>query len=148
MLALPPSDACRDRSHPSWTFRQPGTGPRELAGSGGPAAVSVLLVRSPFGAGPGRPPSSVAGPGRRRLLVWQPSDIWKVGYSVLEHDTAARYLQSIKTLLTLELSQYRKSGSTFSSSEPVAARSDCRRLGNALCLCSLVRPAQAQELGR
>ena len=42
----------------------------------------------------------------------------------------ARYLQSIKTLLTLELSQYSKSNSTFSSSEPVAARSDCRRLGN------------------
>ena len=55
----------------------------------------------------------------------------------------ARYLQSIKTFLTLELSRYRKSGSTFSSSEPVAARSDCRRLGNALCLCSPVRPAQA-----
>ena len=44
---------------------------------------------------------------------------------------AARNLQSIKTLLTLELSQYRKNGSMFSSSEPVAARSDCRRLGNA-----------------
>ena len=43
----------------------------------------------------------------------------------------AQYLQSIKTFLTLELSRYRKSGSTFSSSEPVAARSDCRRLGNA-----------------
>ena len=57
---------------------------------------------------------------------------------------AARILQSIKILLTLELSQYRKSGSMFSSSEPVAARSDCRRLGNALCLCSPVRPAQAE----
>ena len=56
----------------------------------------------------------------------------------------ARYLKSIKTLLTLELSQYRKSNSTFSSSEPVAARSDCRQLGNALCLCSPVRPAQAE----
>ena len=55
----------------------------------------------------------------------------------------AQYLQSIKTFLTVELSQYRKSGSTFFSSEPVAARSDCRRLGNAVCLCSPVRPAQA-----
>ena len=44
----------------------------------------------------------------------------------------ARNLQSIQTLLTLELSQCRKSGSMFSSSEPVAARSDCCRLGNAL----------------
>ena len=35
----------------------------------------------------------------------------------------------------------------FSSSEPVAARSDCRRLGNALCLCSPVRPAAEQESG-
>ena len=57
----------------------------------------------------------------------------------------ARYLQSIKTFLTIELSQYRKSGSMFSSSEPVAARSDCHRLGNALCLCSPVRPAQAEQ---
>ena len=41
------------------------------------------------------------------------------------------------------MSQYRKSGSIFFSSEPVAARSYCRRLGNALCVCSPVRPAQA-----
>ena len=37
---------------------------------------------------------------------------------------AARYLQSMKTLSTLELSQYHKSGSIFSSSELVAACSD------------------------
>ena len=55
--------------------------------------------------------------------------------------------QSIETLLTLELSQYGKSGSMFSSSEPVAARSDCCRLGNALCLCSplAVPLAQAEQ---
>ena len=41
-------------------------------------------------------------------------------------------LQSIKTLLTLELSQYHKSGSIFSSSEPVEASSDCSLLGNTL----------------
>ena len=37
----------------------------------------------------------------------------------------------------------------FSSSEPVAARSDCHRLGNALCLsrCSPVRPAAEPESG-
>ena len=57
---------------------------------------------------------------------------------------AARNLQSIKTFLTLELSQYRKSGSMFSSSEQVAARSDCRRLGNSLYLWAQVRPAQAE----
>ena len=56
---------------------------------------------------------------------------------------AASYLQSIKTLLTVELSQYHKSGSVFSSSEQVAARSDCPRLGNALCLILPVLPAQA-----
>ena len=38
---------------------------------------------------------------------------------------AAQKLQSIKTLLTLELSQYRKSSSIFLSSEAVAASSDC-----------------------
>ena len=42
-------------------------------------------------------------------------------------------------MTALELSQYCKSGSMFSSSEPVAAR-----LGNALCLCSPVRTAQAE----
>ena len=56
---------------------------------------------------------------------------------------AAWNLQSINTFLTLEPSQYSKSGSMFSSSEPVAARSDCSRVGNALCLCSPVRPTQA-----
>ena len=51
---------------------------------------------------------------------------------------AAWYLKSIKPLLTLELSQYGKSGSMFSSSEPVAASSDCSRLGNALCFRNAV----------
>ena len=43
--------------------------------------------------------------------------------------------------------QYCKSGSMFSSSEPVAAHSDCRQLGNALCLCSPIQPAQAEQKG-
>ena len=86
------------------------------------------------------------GFGRQQL----PADSY--GHSISNEKKSvvtAQYLQSIKTFLTLELSRYRKSGSTFSSSEPVAARSDCRRLGNALCLCSPVRPAGArpQELG-
>ena len=72
-------------------------------------------------------------------ILWKFHFTWKKKWLV-----TARNLQSIKTLLALELSQYRKSGSMFSSSEPVAARSDCRRLGNALCLCSPVRPAQAE----
>ena len=60
---------------------------------------------------------------------------------------AALYLQSIKTLLTLELRQYSKSGSMFSSCVPVAASSDCSRLGNTIGLCSpvRVRPAQAEQ---
>ena len=37
---------------------------------------------------------------------------------------------SHKNLLTLELSQYHKSDSTFSSTEPVAANSNYIRLGN------------------
>ena len=67
----------------------------------------------------------------------------KFSFHMKKKIVRARYLQSIKTFLTLELSQYRKSGSKFSSSEPVAARCDCSRLGSALCLCSPVRPAQA-----
>ena len=50
-------------------------------------------------------------------------------------------LQIIKNFLILELSQYRKIGSMFSSSEPVAASSDYRRLRNALCFCLPARPA-------
>ena len=44
---------------------------------------------------------------------------------------------------TPELSQCRKSGSMLFWSEPVAASSNCSRLGNALCLCLQVRLAQA-----
>ena len=33
----------------------------------------------------------------------------------------------------------------FSSSQPVAASSDCSQLGNTLCLCLPVRPAQALQ---
>ena len=54
-------------------------------------------------------------------------------------------VQSIKTLLTLQLSQYRKSSSMFSSSEPVAARSDCRQLGNTVFV--LARPTRASRAG-
>ena len=57
---------------------------------------------------------------------------------------AALYLQSIKTFLTLELSQYLKSGSIFSSSNPVTACSHCCRLWTALCLRLPVWPAQAE----
>ena len=45
---------------------------------------------------------------------------------------AARNLQSIKTLLTLELSQYCKSGSMFSSSEPAATAADSQTP----CVCA------------
>ena len=52
-------------------------------------------------------------------------------------------LQSIKTFLTLKLSQYSKSGGMFPSSEPVMASSDFSLLGNTLCLCLPVWPSQA-----
>ena len=81
-----------------------------------------------------------------RGFGWQQLPADSNGHSISNEKKSvvtARYLQSIKTLLTLELSQYRKSNSTFSSSEPVAASSYCRRLGNALCLCSPVRHAPA-----
>ena len=53
-----------------------------------------------------------------------------------------RNFQTIKTFLALNLCQFSKGGSTFSSSEPAAASSDCSRLGNALCLCLPVQPAK------
>ena len=67
---------------------------------------------------------------------WPP--LWKTDLLV-----TAQKLHTIKTFLTLKLSPYRKIGSAFCSSEPFAARSDCHRLGNVLCWCSPVLPAQA-----
>ena len=49
--------------------------------------------------------------------------------------------QSIKNFLTIKLSQYSKSGSMFSSREPVVASSDCCRLRKNLCLCLPILPA-------
>ena len=89
------------------------------------------------------------GFGRQQLLansienfISHENKKWLVGGVV-----AVRNLQSIKTISTVKLSQYRNSGSTFYSSEPalVAVRSDCWRLGNALCSRSPVRPAQAEQ---
>ena len=65
---------------------------------------------------------------------------WKKRWLVM-----ARKLQSIKTLLTLEMSQYHKSGSMVSSSKPVAASIDCLLQGNTLCLCVPAQPAQAEQ---
>ena len=61
---------------------------------------------------------------------------------------AAQNLQSIETLLTLVLSQYRKSGSMFSWSEPVAASSDCRLLGKrpVFVLVYQTRASRVREL--
>ena len=73
-------------------------------------------------------------------IPWKFHSTWKKKWLV-----TAQNLQSIKTLFALELNQCRKSGSTFSSSEPVAASSDCCWLGNALCLCLPIRPAQAEQ---
>ena len=66
-----------------------------------------------------------------------------------------RNLQIIETFLNLKLSQHSKSGSTFSSSEPVAASGDCSRLGNtqgpvfvlASPTCPSLAGALPQELG-
>ena len=61
---------------------------------------------------------------RKFHVAWKQK--WLVG---------AGNLQIIKTLLTLELSQFREIGIKISSSEPVAASRDCSQLGIALCLC-------------
>ena len=55
------------------------------------------------------------------------------------------FLKALNLLSTFKLSQYRKSGSIFPSSELVAAYSNCSRLGNALCLCLPVQQAQAVQ---
>ena len=59
-----------------------------------------------------------------------------------EYVVSARYLQSIKTFFTVELSQYSKSGSTFSSSEPVAATAADSETPSPVCA-----RARPQELG-
>ena len=71
----------------------------------------------------------------------------------IQHDkkvlAAARNLQSIKTLLSLELSQRRKSASMFSSSEPRAGRGDSRPAETAAettCVCA--RPSNPPEQSR
>ena len=75
---------------------------------------------------------------------------WKFHFQIpMKENLSSRpdiYTLVIKTFLTVELSQYRKSGSTFSSSEPVAARSD-----PVFVLARPTRPscagARPQELG-
>ena len=61
---------------------------------------------------------------------------WKTKFVVTtcQWVVPARNLQIIENFLTLESSQYHKSGSTFSSSKPVtqAACSNCSRFGNTL----------------
>ena len=59
-----------------------------------------------------------------------------------EYVVSARYLQSIKTFFTVKLSQYSKSGSTFSSSEPVAATAADSETPSPVCA-----RARPQELG-
>ena len=54
----------------------------------------------------------------------------------------AWYLQSITTFLSVKLSQYSKSGSTFSSSEPVAATAADSETPSPVCA-----RARPQELG-
>ena len=52
-----------------------------------------------------------------------------------------KFTNYLNVFWTIELSQYSKSGSSFSYSEPVAADSDCHWLGNVLYLCLPVWPA-------
>ena len=76
----------------------------------------------------------------------------KISFHMKKVITAALHLESIKTFLTFELSQYCKSSSTCSSSKPVEASSDCHRLGKALFLlasstCPSCAGVVPQELG-
>ena len=76
---------------------------------------------------------------------WQQLLANSIKFSFHMKNKSDRNLQSIKTLLTLELCQYSQSGSMFSSSKPVMASSNCCRFGNILCLCLPVRPVQAVQ---
>ena len=61
---------------------------------------------------------------KRWALLWSATTSCQFHPNFITHEqksvVTARYLQSIKTFLTLELSQYLKSGSTFSSSLTLA----------------------------
>ena len=90
-----------------------------------------------------------------RCLGWQQllADSIEISFHMKKKKqwlVAAWNLQSIKTLFTLELSQCRKRGSMFSSSEPYAACSDCCRLGNTLASPNSASRAGelSQEIGR
>ena len=53
-----------------------------------------------------------------------------------------------QTLMALELSQYCKNGSMFSSSWPLAAHSDCRQLGNHSTPCVCAGPSDLCKQSR
>ena len=61
----------------------------------------------------------------------------KILFHMKKSDSSRR---EIYKALNLWLSNWLKSCSMFYSSEPVATRIDCSRLGNALCLCLPVQP--------
>ena len=62
--------------------------------------------------------------GRQQLLAKSIKNF--ISYEKQKLLVAARNSQSIETFLTFELSQFCKSGSMFSSSDPVAAAGGCR----------------------
>ena len=70
-------------------------------------------------------------------FTWKTNWLVAARYDVAISTKYTYTLQSTKTVtyLTVELSQYNKSGSTFSSSEQVVTRSDCSRLGTP-CVCA------------
>ena len=82
--------------------------------------------------------SNGLGFGRQQLL----SNSMEISFPMRKNSSVvtAQYLKCIKTFLIFELSQYRKSGSTFSSSVQVEARSLCSQLGNTRPSCAGARP--------
>ena len=79
--------------------------------------------------------------------LWSVTRSWESYQSF--HFTSKKYLSSLPKLYKgsnpsdFEPSQYLKSGSTLSSSQPIPASSNCHWLGKALCLCLPVQPIQA-----
>ena len=89
---------------------------------------------------------------KRWALLWS-ATTWPIGQFHWEFHfpmktksvVTARYLQSIKTFLTVELSQYRKSGSMFSSSEPARPAATAAD-SETPCVCA--RPSDPPKLCR
>ena len=76
------------------------------------------------------------------LVSYTSREIHKNFIFTLNKTIIVRFMTA-QTFLTRELSQYCKCGNTSLHSEQIAARSECHRFGNTVCLCLPIWPAKA-----